>query len=123
MDYFNEHLINLFAKLDNIKEYLQNNNDETYEKDNALQNVLDVIEIIADDNIEIVEKYFNGKEDNEIIIFQNPYTKEYFFTIDYYYNGDFSYQFDSRKNYNFKIFDLAEAKELINQEIEQRVEE
>lgn len=47
----NEHLINLFAKLDNIKEYLQNSNDETYEKDTALQNVFDVIEIIANDNI------------------------------------------------------------------------
>lgn len=119
MDYFDDRLINLFAKLDNIKEYLQNSNDETCEKDNALQNVFDVIEIIADDNIKIVEKYFNGEEDNEIIIFQNPYTNEYFFTIDYY-NGDFSYQFDSRKNYDFKIFDLAEAKELISQEIEQR---
>lgn len=117
MDCFDERLMKLFAKLDNIKEYLQNSNNETVEKDNALQNVFDVIEIIADDNVKIVEKYFNGEEDNEIIIFQNPYTKEYFFTIDFYYNVDFSYQFDSRKNYNFKIFDLTEAKELINQEI------
>ena len=123
MNYFDERLMNLFAKLDNIKEYLQNSNDETCGKDNALQNIFDVIEIIADDNIKIVEKHFNGKENNEIIIFQNPYTKEYFFTIDFYYNGDFSYQFDSRKNYDFKIFDLTEAKELINQEIEHRGEE
>ena len=123
MNYFDEHLMKLFAKLDNIKEYLQNSNDETVEKDNALKNVFDVIEIIADDNVKIIEKYFNGKEDNEIIIFQNPYTKECFFTIDFYCNGDFSYQFDSRKNYDFKIFDLEEVKELINQEIEQRCEE
>ena len=123
MNYFDERLMKLFAKLDNIKEYLQNSNDETCEKDNALQNVFDVIKIIADDNIEIVEKYFNGKENNEIIIFQNPYTKELFFTIDFYYNSDFSHQFDSRKNYDFKIFDLTEAKKLINQEIEYRGEE
>lgn len=73
--------------------------------------------------LKIVKKYFNGKENNEIIIFQNPYTKEYFFTIDFYYNGELSYQFDSRKNYDFKIFDLTEAKKIINQEIEQRTEE
>lgn len=48
MNYFDARLMELFAKLDNIKEYLQNSNDETVEKDNALQNVFDVIELLQD---------------------------------------------------------------------------
>lgn len=37
MDYFDKHLMNLFAKLDNIKEYLQNSNDETCESSIEIQ--------------------------------------------------------------------------------------
>ena len=59
-------------------------------------------------------KYYDLITGEELIYCSHPYSGALSFN---------SYQFDSRKNYNFKIFDLAEAKELINQEIEQRGKE